>query len=120
MNMDVKIPFVPPRFADSDDILTICDLLIVEGEFVYKDQDLFCVESKNVILEIVAPASGSIHSVKISMGQKVETDMVALMLDPSTKEPLFKKIYRLFNMEFLSGLMLGSIITYSILKIAGG
>lgn len=117
MNMDVKIPRVPPIYADNDDLLIICDLFAKEGEFVYKDQDLFCVESKNVVLEIVAPASGSIHSVEISMGEKVETDMLAMMLDPSTNEPLFKKIYRLINMEFLSGLMLGSIITYAILKV---
>jgi pyruvate/2-oxoglutarate dehydrogenase complex dihydrolipoamide acyltransferase (E2) component len=117
MNMEIKIPQLPPNYADDDGQLVICDFYIKDSQYVYKDQNLFDVETSNVVLEVVAPVSGTVHSINIQIGQKVETDMVVMKVDPSTKEPIFKKVYRIINMEFLSGLMLGSIITYAILKM---
>jgi hypothetical protein len=117
MNMEIKIPPVPPNYADDDDQLIICGCYIKDSQFVYKDQNLFDVETNNAVLEVVAPVSGTVHSINIEIGQKVETDIVVMKVDPSTKEPFFKKVYRIINMEFVSGLMLGSIITYAILKM---
>ena len=119
MNMDIKIPHVPPNYTDDedDDKLIICDIHVSDRQFVYKNSHLFDVETNKVVLEVVAPESGTIQAIKIEVGQIVETDKVAMKLDTSAKEPLPNILNRVINMEFLTGLMLGSIITYVILKV---
>ncbi len=116
-NMEIRIPFVPPNYTDDDNNLVICELRVKKSEFVYKDQNLFDIDTNYAVLEVISPASGMIQSINIEVGQKVEAEMIAILIDPSAKEPFLKRALRVVNVEFLSGLMLGSLVTYVILKI---
>lgn len=116
MNTEVKTPIVPPLYADKDEKCSVCEIYVTDGQYVYDKQNLFDVETNNVILEVVAAEAGTINSIEIKLGQRVEPETVVMKINTANKEPFDKKMLRKINIEFLSGLMLGSLFTYAVMK----
>ncbi|WP_412972048.1 biotin/lipoyl-containing protein [Glaciecola sp. MF2-115] len=115
---DVKVPKTPKEYAVENSAYVISEIYVGKGDYVYQDQSLFDVETENVILEVISSSAGKVQTVDIKRGMSVESENVAMRIDTSFAEPFNKKLYRKINLEFLSGLMLGALITYVVLKIA--
>ena len=69
---DVKVPVLPESVADA----TIATWHVAVGEAVSRDQNLVDIETDKVVLEVVAPADGSIAEVLAEEGTTVTAEEV--------------------------------------------
>ncbi|MBO1255518.1 2-oxoglutarate dehydrogenase complex dihydrolipoyllysine-residue succinyltransferase [Alteromonas sp. 5E99-2] len=70
--VDVKVPVLPESVADA----TIATWHVQPGESVSRDQNLVDVETDKVVLEVVAPADGSITEIFAAEGTTVTAEEV--------------------------------------------
>ncbi|MFC4699125.1 2-oxoglutarate dehydrogenase complex dihydrolipoyllysine-residue succinyltransferase [Glaciecola siphonariae] len=69
---DIKVPVLPESVADA----TIATWHVQPGEQVSRDQNLVDIETDKVVLEVVAPADGSIKEILASEGETVTAEAV--------------------------------------------
>jgi len=69
---DIKVPVLPESVADA----TIATWHVQPGEAVTRDQNLVDIETDKVVLEVVAPADGSISEIVASEGTTVTAEEV--------------------------------------------
>lgn len=70
--LDVTVPVLPESVADA----TIATWHVSEGEAVTRDQNLVDIETDKVVLEVVAPADGSVSEVLAPEGTTVTAEEV--------------------------------------------
>ncbi|MBR9794333.1 MAG: 2-oxoglutarate dehydrogenase complex dihydrolipoyllysine-residue succinyltransferase [Gammaproteobacteria bacterium] len=70
--VDIKVPVLPESVADA----TIATWHVAPGEKVSRDQNLVDIETDKVVLEVVAPADGSISEVLAEEGTTVTAEEV--------------------------------------------
>ncbi|NVK56045.1 MAG: 2-oxoglutarate dehydrogenase complex dihydrolipoyllysine-residue succinyltransferase [Alteromonadaceae bacterium] len=71
-SVDIKVPVLPESVADA----TIATWHVGPGEKVSRDQNLVDIETDKVVLEVVAPADGSISEVLAEEGTTVTAEEV--------------------------------------------
>ncbi|WP_088328338.1 2-oxoglutarate dehydrogenase complex dihydrolipoyllysine-residue succinyltransferase [Lacimicrobium sp. SS2-24] len=71
-NMEIKVPVLPESVADA----TIATWHVEPGESVSRDQNLVDIETDKVVLEVVAPADGSISEILAKEGDTVTAEEV--------------------------------------------
>lgn len=69
---DIKVPVLPESVADA----TIATWHVQPGEPVKRDQNLVDIETDKVVLEVVAPADGSIKEIIAAEGETVTAEAV--------------------------------------------
>ncbi|HCS82021.1 MAG TPA: dihydrolipoamide succinyltransferase, partial [Alteromonas macleodii] len=69
---DVKVPVLPESVADA----TIATWHVAVGEAVSRDQNLVDIETDKVVLEVVAPADGSLAEIIAEEGATVTAEEV--------------------------------------------
>ncbi len=69
---DVKVPVLPESVADA----TIATWHVAVGESVSRDQNLVDIETDKVVLEVVAPADGSLSEIVAEEGATVTAEEV--------------------------------------------
>nr|WP_136252445.1 2-oxoglutarate dehydrogenase complex dihydrolipoyllysine-residue succinyltransferase [Ningiella ruwaisensis] len=69
---DIKVPVLPESVADA----TIATWHVQPGESVSRDQNLVDIETDKVVLEVVAPADGSIKEIIAEEGTTVSAEEV--------------------------------------------
>ncbi|CAB9493944.1 2-oxoglutarate dehydrogenase complex dihydrolipoyllysine-residue succinyltransferase [Alteromonas macleodii] len=69
---DVKVPVLPESVADA----TIATWHVAVGESVSRDQNLVDIETDKVVLEVVAPADGSLAEIVAEEGATVTAEEV--------------------------------------------
>ncbi|MBU2976964.1 2-oxoglutarate dehydrogenase complex dihydrolipoyllysine-residue succinyltransferase [Alteromonas sp. C1M14] len=69
---DVKVPVLPESVADA----TIATWHVGVGEAVSRDQNLVDIETDKVVLEVVAPADGSLSEILAQEGETVTAEAV--------------------------------------------
>ena len=69
---DIKVPVLPESVADA----TIATWHVQAGEAVSRDQNLVDIETDKVVLEVVAPADGSISEIIASEGSTVVAEEI--------------------------------------------
>lgn len=71
-SVDIKVPVLPESVADA----TIATWHVQPGEAVSRDQNLVDIETDKVVLEVVAPADGSISEILHNEGDTVAAEQV--------------------------------------------
>ncbi|MDC8830952.1 2-oxoglutarate dehydrogenase complex dihydrolipoyllysine-residue succinyltransferase [Alteromonas gilva] len=71
-SVDIKVPVLPESVADA----TIATWHVGPGEKVSRDQNLVDIETDKVVLEVVAPADGSIAEILAEEGTTVTAEEV--------------------------------------------
>jgi 2-oxoglutarate dehydrogenase E2 component (dihydrolipoamide succinyltransferase) len=69
---DIKVPVLPESVADA----TIATWHVQVGEQVTRDQNLVDIETDKVVLEVVAPADGSLKEILAAEGETVTAEAV--------------------------------------------
>ncbi len=82
MIVEVKVPGVGESVQEA----TLAEWLKKEGEMVQKDEPLFVIETDKVTLEVVATASGRLHT-KVREGDTVSVGAVVATIDTSITKP---------------------------------
>jgi biotin carboxyl carrier protein len=59
----------------------IVDIKVKVGDRVHEDDEIAIMEAMKMEMPIVAPASGVIKEILISVGQTCETDMVLAVIE---------------------------------------
>merc|ERR1712023_599863 len=70
--VDIKVPVLPESVADA----TIATWHVAPGEKVSRDQNLVDIETDKVVLEVVAPADGSLAEIITEEGATVTAEEV--------------------------------------------
>ena len=76
MNTEIKILQLP----ESTNSANIARIYVNEGQEVEYDQALFDIETDKVVLEVISPSAGIIEGFKISQGEHVVSEQVAMNL----------------------------------------
>jgi len=71
-NLEIKVPILPESVADA----TIATWHVQPGESVKQDQNLVDIETDKVVLEVVAPADGSLSEIIAQEGETVLAEAV--------------------------------------------
>lgn len=71
-SVEIKVPVLPESVADA----TIATWHVQPGEAVSRDQNLVDIETDKVVLEVVAPADGSISELLAQEGDTVTAEQV--------------------------------------------
>lgn len=71
-SVEIKVPVLPESVADA----TIATWHVQPGEAVSRDQNLVDIETDKVVLEVVAPADGSLSEVLHNEGDTVTAEQV--------------------------------------------
>lgn len=71
-SVEIKVPVLPESVADA----TIATWHVQPGEAVSRDQNLVDIETDKVVLEVVAPADGSLSEVLAPEGDTVTAEQV--------------------------------------------
>jgi 2-oxoglutarate dehydrogenase E2 component (dihydrolipoamide succinyltransferase) len=69
---DIKVPVLPESVADA----TIATWHVQPGESVKRDQNLVDIETDKVVLEVVAPADGSVSEILAQEGETVMAEAI--------------------------------------------
>jgi 2-oxoglutarate dehydrogenase E2 component (dihydrolipoamide succinyltransferase) len=69
---EIKVPVLPESVADA----TIASWHVKPGEAVKRDQNLVDIETDKVVLEVVAPADGSVKEIIAAEGETVTAEAV--------------------------------------------
>lgn len=76
MSIEVKVPQLPESVADA----TLVNWHKKEGDRVERDENLVDIETDKVVLEVPAPASGVLKSIKVEDGTTVTSgDVIAIL-----------------------------------------
>ncbi|TDF42002.1 2-oxoglutarate dehydrogenase complex dihydrolipoyllysine-residue succinyltransferase [Alteromonadaceae bacterium M269] len=70
--VDIKVPVLPESVADA----TIATWHVQPGEAVSRDQNLVDIETDKVVLEVVAPADGSVGEIIAPEGETVTAEQL--------------------------------------------
>ncbi len=70
--VDIKVPVLPESVADA----TIATWHVAPGEAVSRDQNLVDIETDKVVLEVVAPADGSLAEILADEGTTVTAEEI--------------------------------------------
>lgn len=70
--MDIKVPVLPESVADA----TVATWHAQPGEAVSRDQNLVDIETDKVVLEVVAPADGSLSEILAQEGETVNAEQI--------------------------------------------
>lgn len=71
-SVDIKVPVLPESVADA----TVATWHAQPGEAVSRDQNLVDIETDKVVLEVVAPADGSLSEILAQEGETVTAEQV--------------------------------------------
>lgn len=71
-SVEIKVPVLPESVADA----TIATWHVKPGEAISRDQNLVDIETDKVVLEVVAPADGSISEILSPEGETVNGEQV--------------------------------------------
>ena len=71
-SVDIKVPVLPESVADA----TIATWHVAPGEAVSRDQNLVDIETDKVVLEVVAPADGSLAEILAEEGTTVTAEEI--------------------------------------------
>jgi 2-oxoglutarate dehydrogenase E2 component (dihydrolipoamide succinyltransferase) len=71
-SVEIKVPVLPESVADA----TIATWHVKPGEAISRDQNLVDIETDKVVLEVVAPADGSISEILAPEGETVTGEQV--------------------------------------------
>jgi 2-oxoglutarate dehydrogenase E2 component (dihydrolipoamide succinyltransferase) len=71
-SVEIKVPVLPESVADA----TIATWHVKPGEAISRDQNLVDIETDKVVLEVVAPADGSISEILAPEGETVSGEQV--------------------------------------------
>lgn len=71
-SVDIKVPVLPESVADA----TVATWHAQPGEAVSRDQNLVDIETDKVVLEVVAPADGSLSDILAQEGETVTAEQV--------------------------------------------
>lgn len=71
-SVDIKVPVLPESVADA----TVATWHAQPGEAVSRDQNLVDIETDKVVLEVVAPADGSLSEILSKEGETVTAEQV--------------------------------------------
>ncbi|MCC5809768.1 MAG: dihydrolipoyllysine-residue acetyltransferase [Ectothiorhodospiraceae bacterium] len=74
-----------PDIGDFDEV-DVIEVLVSEGDSVEAEQSLITLESDKATMEVPAPESGTVKSVKIKVGDKVKEGSVIMELEPASGE----------------------------------
>ncbi len=84
MNIDIKAPQFPESIADG----TIATWYKKPGEAVKRDEHIVDIETDKVVLEVVAPADGSISSILKAEGEVVlSEEVIAIFTEGNASVP---------------------------------
>lgn len=72
MTLEIKVPVLPESVAEG----TIATWYKKPGEFVKRDEHLVDIETDKVVLEVVAPADGSLEKILKEQGSTVQAEEV--------------------------------------------
>lgn len=84
---EIKVPVLPESVADA----TIATWHVQPGEAVSRDQNLVDIETDKVVLEVVAPADGSIKEILAQEGETVTAEAVIAMFVAGASAPAESK-----------------------------
>jgi 2-oxoglutarate dehydrogenase E2 component (dihydrolipoamide succinyltransferase) len=84
---EIKVPVLPESVADA----TIATWHVQPGEAVSRDQNLVDIETDKVVLEVVAPADGSIKEILAQEGETVTAEAVIAMFVAGASAPAQSK-----------------------------
>ncbi len=77
MSIEVKVPQLPESVADA----TLVNWHKKAGDTVQRDENLVDIETDKVVLEVPAPASGTLKEIRIEDGTTVEGGQVIAILE---------------------------------------
>ena len=76
MTIEIKVPVLPESVADA----TVATWHVKEGDTVERDQNLVDIETDKVVLEVVAPAAGTVAAIAGLEGDTVLAEQVIALL----------------------------------------
>jgi len=76
--IEVKVP----NIGDFDSV-EIIEVLVAVGDKIAEEDSLITVESDKASMEIPSPASGTVTSIKVSVGDEIAEGSLVLMMDTS-------------------------------------
>ena len=80
--MEVKVPDI----GDFKDV-PVVEILVAAGARVEKEDPLISLESDKATIEVPAPASGTVKSIELKVGDKVSEGSLILLLEAQTQAP---------------------------------
>ncbi len=83
MSTEVRVPALPESVADA----TVLTWYKQPGEAVDKDENLVDLETDKVVLEVPAPAAGTLAEHKVKEGDVVEADTVLALIEAASAAP---------------------------------
>lgn len=83
MTIEIKVPVLPESVADA----TIATWHVKAGDAVKRDQNLVDIETDKVVLEVVAPADGTIGELLNEEGATVLGEQVIAKLEEGGAAP---------------------------------
>ncbi len=85
MTIEIRVPQLPESVTDA----TLVSWHKKAGESVMRDENLVDLETDKVVLEVPAPASGTLSDIKVSDGTTVTSgDLLALLEEGEVSEPV--------------------------------
>lgn len=85
MRTEIKIPLFP----ETTRLSKVSEIYVNEGQKVEVGQTLFDVETDKVVLEVEAPFSGVIESFKITNGDHVVPEQIAMYIRESESNEVY-------------------------------
>ena len=77
MTIEVKVPVLPESVEDA----TIATWHRKPGDTIRRDENLVDLETDKVVLEVPAPADGTVKEIKASEGETVNSDDVIAIIE---------------------------------------
>ena len=77
--IEVKVP----HFGEFKD-LTVIEVLVNPGDNVKLEDNLITIDSEKVTMEVPAPCAGTVHEMKVKVGDKVSEGSLILLLKPAS------------------------------------
>ena len=85
MSIEIKVPQLPESVTDA----TLVAWHKKPGESVSRDENLVDLETDKVVLEVPAPASGTLASIKVDDGATVAAgDLLAILEEGAAADPV--------------------------------
>lgn len=82
MSIEIKVPVLPESVSDA----TIATWYKQPGEFVKRDEHLVDIETDKVVLEVVAPAEGSLEKILKQQGSVVKGQEIIALFKTGAKD----------------------------------
>jgi len=84
--MAAPVEVTVPDIGDFSDVEVI-EVLVKAGDVVAPEDPLIALESDKATMEVPSPAAGTVHELKVAVGDRVSEGALILLLEPAAESP---------------------------------